>query len=572
MSGEAGQPAEQNSKSELIEATIELDVPVPMRDGTSLRANVFRPAGDGRHPVLLTRLPYGKDLPLGSAVLDPVQATRRGYAIVVQDTRGRFMSDGEFEPFRGEDVDGYDTVEWAAAQPWSDGQVGMYGASYFGQTQWAAARLQPPSLKAIAPYITWSEPTDGTLGRGGAVELGTAASWALQMSLNRVMRNHASDREAMGRAVRAVVDDYDRLAAENYWQLPLRDFAPVVRNEVPNGFKLYLDALADPAQAEHLRVRHDQVEVPSLNAGGWYDIFLQGTIDNFNQMRQRGVPTKLLIGPWTHSASSNPVGELNFGFGSQAAFIDLRYDFQSLQLRWFDHWLRGIDTGLLGEAPVKIFVMGANRWRDEAEFPLARAVEEDIFLRAEGRLDRQPPKAGEPPDHFDYDPAHPVPTRGGALLMTPEFRSGPYDQHAIEERPDVLVYTGGEFSRDVEVTGPVTVTLWACSSAPSTDFVARLCDVYPDGRSINLTDGILRVRGEPGREAEHHIDLWATSNLFRAGHRLRLQVTSSCFPRWDRNLNTGEAAGVGTEMAVARQTILHDPDHPSRIRISIVPQ
>jgi uncharacterized protein len=555
----------------LIEATIELDVPVPMRDGTSLRANVFRPAGDGRHPVLLTRLPYGKDLPLGSAVLDPVQATRRGYAVVVQDTRGRFMSEGEFEPFRGEDVDGYDTVEWAAAQPWSDGQVGMYGASYFGQTQWAAARLQPPSLKAIAPYITWSEPTDGTLGRGGAVELGTAASWALQMSLNRVMRNHASDREAMGRAVRAVVDDYDRLAAENYWQLPLRDFAPVVRNEVPNGFNLYLDALADPAQAEHLRVRHDQVEVPSLNAGGWYDIFLQGTIDNFNQMRRRGVPTKLLIGPWTHSASSNPVGELNFGFGSQAAFIDLRYDFQSLQLRWFDHWLRGIDTGLLGEAPVKIFVMGANRWRDEAEFPLARAVEEDIFLRAEGRLDRHAPKAGEPPDHFDYDPAHPVPTRGGALLMTPEFRSGPYDQRAIEERPDVLVYTGGEFSRDVEVTGPVTVTLWACSSAPSTDFVARLCDVYPDGRSINLTDGILRVGGEPGRPAEHHIDLWATSNLFRAGHRLRLQVTSSCFPRWDRNLNTGEATGVGTEMAVARQTILHDPDHPSRIRISIVP-
>src|SRR5450759_1724750 len=212
--------------------------------------------------------------------------------------------------------------------------------------------------------------------------------------------------------------------------------------------------------------------------------------------------------------------------------------------------------------------MCANRWRDEAEFPLARAVEEDIFLRAEGRLDRHAPKAGEPPDHFDYDPAHPVPTRGGALLMPPEFRAGPYDQRAIEERPDVLVYTGGEFSRDVEVTGPVTVTLWACSSAPSTDFVARLCDVYPDGRSINLTDGILRVGGEPGRPAEHHIDLWATSNLFRAGHRLRLQGTSSCFPRWDRNLNTGEATGVGTEMAVARQTILHDPDHPSRIRIS----
>jgi len=552
-------------------ATVELDVPIPMRDGTLLRANVYRPVGDGRHPVLMTRLPYGKDLPLGSAVLDPVQTTRRGYAVVVQDTRGRFASEGDFEPFR-EDADGYDSVEWASTQPWSNGEVGMYGASYYGNTQWAAASLRPQALKAIAPYVTWSDPLDGMLGRAGALELGSGASWGLQMALNIVMRKHGADRVAMGRAIRSVVNDYDRLAGETYWSLPLRDFEPLIRNGVPAGLNLSLDGLTNQALVEHVRVKHDRVEVPSLNGGGWYDIFLNGTIDNFNRMRRRGIPTKLLIGPWSHSASMNPVGELNFGFGSQAAFIDLQYDFQSLQLRWFDHWLRGTDTGMLDEPPVKIFVMGANRWRDEAEFPLARAVEEDIFLRADGRLDRRPPNAGEAPDHFDYDPAHPVPTRGGALLMTPEFRSGPYDQRAIELRPDVLVYTGDEFSRDVEVTGPVTVSLWACSSAPSTDFVARMCEVYPDGRSINLTDGILRVRGEPGKPAEHHIDLWATSNLFRAGHRLRLQVTSSCFPRWDRNLNTGEPPGVGTEMAVAQQTILHDPEHPSRIRISIIPQ
>ena len=554
-----------------MSSIVDLDQPVPMRDGVVLRANVYRPAGDGRHPVLLTRLPYGKDLPLGVQVLDPVQATRRGYAIVVQDTRGRFQSEGEFEPFRSEDVDGYDSVEWVAAQPWSDGNVGLYGASYFGQTQWAVAKLQPPALKAMAPFITWSEPLDGTFGRGGALEFGTSASWTLQMALNVVMRRHAGDRAAMARAVRAVVDDYDRLAGETYWELPLRDFAPLLRNQAPNALNLNLDSLADPAIAEHLRVRHDLVEVPTLNVGGWYDIFLQGTIDNFNAMRSRGLPAKLLIGPWSHSAGLNPVGELNFGFGSQLAFIDLRMDFGSLQLRWFDHWLRGVDTGMLAEPPVKIFVMGRNQWRDEQEFPLARAVPEDIFLREGGRLDRSGPAGDERPDHFDYDPANPAPTLGGATLLTPEYRSGPYDQRRIEERPDVLVYTGGEFERDVEVTGPIKVTLWACSTAPSTDFVARLCDVHPDGRSINLTDGILRIRATPGEAAEHVIDLWATSNLFRAGHRLRLHVTSSSFPRWDRNLNTGEPAGSGAEPKPARQTILHDREHPSRVTIPIVP-
>jgi len=215
--------------------------------------------------------------------------------------------------------------------------------------------------------------------------------------------------------------------------------------------------------------------------------------------------------------------------------------------------------------------MGRNQWRDEQEFPLARAVPEDIFLREDGRLDRTGPTGDERPDQFDYDPANPVPTVGGATLLTPEFRSGPHDQRRIEERPDVLVYTGGEFGRDVEVTGPIKVTLWACSTATSTDFVARLCDVHPDGRSINLTDGILRVQVEPGEPAEHVIDLWATSNLFRAGHRLRLQVTSSSFPRWDRNLNTGQPAGAGSEPKPARQTILHDRAHPSRVTIPVVP-
>ena len=259
-------------------------------------------------------------------------------------------------------------------------------------------------------------------------------------------------------------------------------------------------------------------------------------------MRAQGTPTKLLIGPWTHGRYANPVGELSFGFGSQLGFIDLRTDLGSLQLRWFDHWLKGIDTGIMDEPPIKLFVMGANVWRDESAWPLARAVETPFFLREDGRLSPEPPGA-ESPDRYDYDPADPVPTLGGATLMTPEYPAGPYDQRPIEARPDVLVYRTAPLERDTEVTGPIRVWLWATSSAPDTDFVARLVDVYPDGRSINLTDGIARARYrdvsrgaapslvEPGRPYEYDLDLWATSNVFRAGHRIGLQVTSSSFPR-----------------------------------------
>ena len=552
--------------------TVELDVPATMRDGTVLRANVYRPAGDGPWPVLLTRLPYGKDLPGGTALLDPVQATRRGYMVVVQDTRGRFTSGGEWEPFRCEAEDGYDTVAWAAGLPGADGQVGMYGASYFGNTQWMAAIEQPPALKALIPFITWSEPLDGTIARGGALELGTGANWTLLQGLNQLMRRYdRDDRQAMGRAIVALIADYDRLAAENYWKLPLGDFEPIARHGIAG--LAGVEALDNPAAADHFRVagKHGRVRVPTFNVGGWYDIFLRGTIDNYQAMRDHRLPSKLLIGPWAHTANTNPVGERNFGYGAQLGFMDLRTDFLSLQLRWFDHWLKGIDTGLLEEPPVRIFVMGVDRWRDESAWPLHRAVETAWYLRAGGGLSQEAPGADEGTDSYAYDPADPVPTHGGALLMTPEFRPGPLDQGPVEARGDVLVYTSPPLEQDVEVTGPVKVWLWTATSAMTTDWVARLCDVFPDGRSINIGDGISRVRGESGAVAEHEIDLWATSNVFRAGHRIRLHVTSSCFPRWDRNLNTGERAGEGTRMEVAQQTVLHDATRASRVLLPVIP-
>jgi putative CocE/NonD family hydrolase len=560
---------------------VDFDVPVPLRDGIQLRANVFRPGDDGRYPVLLTRLPYGKDLPLGGSILDPVQAARRGYVVIVQDTRGRFASEGEFHPFVTEADDGVDSIAWAAELPYSNGEVGMYGASYFGFTQWSAAVKRPPALKAMVPFVTWGDPFNGLAFRGGALELGTTAHWGLLMGFGRLIRQHSEDRQALGAAFVSLCREVDQLGASGYASLPLAEFGPFRRNPVFPSFFDRVNQPMDSVALEPLTIRgkYDQVDVPTFNIGGWFDIFLSDTLTNFSEMRRLGRPSKLLIGPWTHTGSRNPVGELDFGFASQSSFINLQSDLDGLQLRWFDHWLKGIDTGMLSEAPVRIFVMGANVWRDEQAWPLERAVNTPFYLRADGGLSTEPPDA-EPPDRFTYDPRNPVPTHGGALLMAPQFHSGPVDQRRVEARPDVLTFSTPPLERDTEVTGPIKVQLWACSSAPDTDFVARLVDVYPDGRAYNLNDGIVRARYrqgitesliEPGRAYLFAIDLWATANVFKAGHRIRLQVTSSNFPRWDRNPNTGHPFGQDVELCVAQQTILHDRDHPSHVLLAVVP-
>jgi putative CocE/NonD family hydrolase len=558
---------------------IELDVPAPMRDGVVLRANVYRPP-EGRWPVLLTRLPYGKDLPGATAVLDPVQAARLGYVVIIQDTRGRFGSEGEFRPFETEAEDGVDTIAWAAGLPYSDGQVGMYGLSYLGFTQWSAAVHQPPALKALVPFVTWCDPLNGLAFRGGALELGTTAHWGLQMGFDQLARQHRANPPALGAAFVSLAREIDDLGSSGYAALPLAEFAPLRRQPVLPAFFDRIAYPMDPAPLEPVNIaaKHDRVQVPTFNIGGWFDIFLADTIANFVAMRRHGQPTRLLIGPWSHTTYRNPVGELSFGFGSQASFINLQTDSGRLQLRWFDHWLKGIDTGMLAEPPIRLFVMGANVWRDEQDWPLARAAPTPFYLRTGGLLRTEAPEA-EPPDGYTYDPSNPVPTHGGALLIAPEFAPGPLDQRSIEARADVLTYTTEPLEHDTEVTGPISVQLWACTSAPDTDFVARLVDVYPDGRAYNLTDGIIRARYrdglkesllEAGQPYCMKIDLWATSNVFKAGHRIRLQITSSNFPRWDRNPNTGHPLGQDAELRTAEQTILHDREHPSQVVLPLI--
>ncbi|MBS1887548.1 MAG: CocE/NonD family hydrolase [Actinobacteria bacterium] len=548
---------------------IDFDVPALMRDGTTLRANVYRPSGTGPFPTLLTRTPYGKESLEVATMLDPIKAAREGFMVIVQDTRGRFSSDGEWEPFRFEGVDGFDSVEWAAGLPLSNGKVGLFGESYLGSTQWSAAIEQPPSLKAIAPALTWADPMDGLFARGGAVELGLTIPWTLETGLDSLARSEASA-EDTDRLIGAVLDDYDGLAAEGYWELP------VATNSILERYRFQelgaIKALGEPGVADWCRVagRYDRVEVPSLHIAGWYDVFLQGTIDNFLGMVGTGQESRLVVGPWTHGRFADPIGEIAFGArGARYEAPNNRCgDTTDLQLDWFRrHLTEPKETLSLPDTQVRLFVMGRNEWRDLSAWPDTGSQGERWFLHHGGGITTSPPESAEPHSEYVYDPGDPTPTLGGQILLVPAIPGGPVDQGSIEGREDVCVFTTAPLERDIEVTGRVRVVLHAVSSATSTDWVVRLCEVWPDGRAFNVCDGILRVSSGADSLRRREIDLWSTSKVFKAGRRIRVDIASSSFPRWDRNLNTGDQ---GSSMFVsARQRICHDVDHPSYIELPV---
>ncbi|MDQ2787569.1 MAG: CocE/NonD family hydrolase [Chloroflexota bacterium] len=576
---------------ERLTLSVDRNVPMPMRDGTLLFADVYRPAGPGPYPTLLQRTPYDKQN-VSSYIGFVLRAASSGYAVVVQDVRGRFTSEGAFLAFVNERQDGYDTLEWLGAQPWCNGNIGMFGGSYVGLTQWQAAISGHPALKAIAPAITAADYHDGWAYQGGAFELGFNLSWTMSaLAINTVLRTRKDDPAAEA-VFQALLDGADNLP-EEFTRLPLAghailsEFAPYyddwVNHPTDDDFWTNLD----------VSTRHDALNVAALNIGGWYDIFQKGTIDNFTGMRATA-PTavrerqRLLIGPWNHGGMTrgNPIGAYDFGMRSTGGVIDA----DGAQLRWFDRWLRGIENGVEREAPVRLFVMGGNQWRDEQEWPLARTDWQEWFLHSGGRanslhgdgaLNRESP-AAEPPDAYVYNPRNPVPTLGGSLCCNAVFTmGGAYDQRSIEAREDVLVYTTPPLDQPVEVTGPVKLILCASSSAPDTDWTAKLVDVSPCGDARNLTDGILRARYRtsmragtpitPGDVIEYVVELWSTSNTFLVGHCIRLEVSSSNFPRFDRNPNTGELPGRSAEMVSALQTVFHSSDHPSRLVLPVIP-
>ena len=573
--------------------TFDYNVPIMMRDGVTTYADVFRPRTRGRVPALLQRTPYDKSTPNNrTGTLDAVRAASHGFAVVIQDVRGRYTSEGDFYTFVNEMNDGYDSIEWVANQSWCDGQVGMFGVSYVGATQWLAAKSGAPALKGIAPGVTASDYREGWAWQGGAFELGFNLSWAVGAlasanwaNLSQRLRLHDEDAETLI----AAKDDLN----EWFRYMPMKDM-PHLKNGLA---RYYYDWLDHPEYDDYwkrvsIEESHAEIAVPAYNFGGWYDIFLGGTIRNYARMREMGATPaardgqRLTIGPWVHGGAPPSVsGEYNFGTRAAGAAIDLMGE----MLRFYDHILLGEDNGFENDSPVRIFVMGENAWRREDEWPLARA-ETVIFylhsggransLNGDGRLSRETP-GDQPPDVYLYNPMNPVPTVGGGLCCDPAFMApGAYDQRWVEGRDDVLVYSTPPLAEDVEATGPVSVTLYASTNASDTDFTAKLVDVEPSGYARNLTDGIIRARYrngrgpasyiQPGRVHEYAIDLWATSNLFRKGHRIRVEISSSNFPRFDRNANTGDEIGSDATFVPALQTVYHTSEYPSRVDLPIV--
>jgi putative CocE/NonD family hydrolase len=541
---------------------VEIDLAATMRDGTVLRADVYRPVSPGPWPVLLARTPYDKQDPGMLANLDPEAAARRGFLVVIQDTRGRHRSEGRWEPSVHERDDGYDTVRWAAHLPGADGRVCMYGPSYLGHTQWAALISRPPELVAAAPEFTWSDPHDGLVARDGARELGLVTQWTLSLGADVLLRRYRAHPAELRHRMARLAEAQAALRTRTYWELPA-DHLPTLR-------ELRLPAPGRPDAPSPLRIANPLpgAIAPTLTVAGWYDAFLQGSLDNHVAAHEADRRSRLIVGPWSHGNQSTRIGEVDFGPSSGADALDGAGALRSLELDWFDDLLRPGPSNEAEAPAALIFIMGVNRWRHIDRWP-PRATKVPWYFHPDRRLSPAPPPEHQQPDAFQHDPANPVPTHGGALLLTDDFPAGPLDQREAEQRPDVLAFTSAPLAEALEVVGRVRAHLIAASSAPSTDWIVRLCDVAPDGTSLNITDGVVRVEHAAAEPREHTIDLWSTAHVFLPGHRLRVQVTSSNFPRWDRNLGGATEIAAASAPLVARQFIFHDAARPSHILLPV---
>jgi putative CocE/NonD family hydrolase len=547
-----------------LPASIEFqDVSIPMRDRIVLKADVFVPAGTGRWPAILLRTPYNRK---SKGTRSYNLFTQYGYAVVLEDVRGRYASGGSFGSVRQEGPDGSDTINWIAKQPWSDGRVGMAGASYLGIAQWWAATERNPHLLAIFPLLSGDdEYIDRYYSPGGALQLGHRLVW-LSENLTPKART--------------------RPPFETYiWHLPLTtsDIAATTTK-----LQLWRVPMNHPSYDRFWSSLSIRNQLPKIIAavssmGGWFDVYAESDLDAFAHLAQRGMPVETWIGPWSH-AFVRRYPTIDFG---PVATPRVR----TLQLAWFDRFLKISPDSKHRSPLLHIFVMGPNVWREEHEWPLARTRYTPYYLESDGhantasgsgKLSRHFDR-GREADHFVYDPANPVPTTGGAVCCDPKLlAAGPLDQSRIEQRQDVLVYTSAPLREDMEVTGPIGATLYVMTSASDTDFSAKLVDVFPDGKPLLVTDGLTRLRyrlslAKPTlvkKNAPYRVDIDAgvTSWVFEKGHRIRLEVSSSNFPRYDRNLNSGGPAASQTKWLVANQTVLHETEYPSVLVLPVIPR
>lgn len=533
---------------------------VEMRDGVRLATDVYVPSKKGKYPTLLVRDIYTN----GSTAVRQRYAkfaTTNGYAFVFQSARGRYDSEGDWYPYFQEINDGDDTLTWIAEQPWSDGKVGMFGSSYLASVQWLAALNKNPALTAIAPAMSPGNYYRDVAYPGGAFSLLSRARWGIGLVGSRTNMMFPVD----------WVGGIDHL--------PLETLAQSVGFDVQH----FQDWLEHPSYDDYwkplnLEARAPEMAVPALNIGGWYDVFLRSTIGSYKTMTEEAATEtarngqRLVIGPWPHGWNrSSQTGDVDFG---EDALIDV----EGMLLQWFDHWMKdGPDPT---SAPVRIFVMGENVWRDEEAWPLERTQYTPYYLHADKTLSPTAPTQRSSSLNYRYDPRDPVPTLGGNI-MEPSLR-GPYDQKPLDERDDILRFVSEPFAETTEITGPISAELYAASNAKDTDFMAKLMVVKPDGSAINLVDGVIRARYregfeepkliEPGVVYKYTLDLWATSYVLSPGDRLRIDVTSSNFPRLARNLNTGAEFAKTSKMKVARQTLHMSEDHPSKVILPIIPR
>ena len=565
----------------------EENLPAPMRDGTILRADIYRPDAPGQFPTLLLRTPYNKKREgdfIGSFIEMGHKLAERGYTVVIQDVRGRYNSDGEFRPnfycpVHFDSDDGYDTVEWAARLPWSTGKVGTFGHSYMGWVQWELAHTRPPHLVTMIPGCISANLLDREMS--GVLRLGLVLSATMNI-FSPECRQRADVAWGPKTPAEASRLWLERDRSKWFWYLPLMD----IPEDAMYGMRDHWRAWLEDHATDHLRFeeKHRKVNVPVLHLTSWYDQQI-GAIKNFTGMVKNGMTElarknqHLIVGPWTHTGTdfTNKVGEVDFG-------PEACRDYFQIADLWFRRWLKGESNESEEWPPVQLFVMGANKWRSEEEWPLARTAYTNFYLHSgghantqagDGVLSMEPPQE-ETPDEYVYDPRDPVMT-----LYSAGGQHEPHDQRSLDGRRDVLIFSTPPLEEPVEVTGPVVVKLWASSSAQDTDFVAKLIDVWPDGFSQELCYGIVRARYrdsfdqptliQPGQVYEYTIKVNPTGNLFQRGHRIRLDISSSDFPNFDRNHNTGGNDYAETTLMTAHQTIFHDRARPSSVILPVIP-